>query len=98
MAEASRRQFSLVLAWATTIHKVQGLTPQRIVVNMKGNVSNVGQYYVAFRYVKTLAALFVKNFNPASTRVSTSVMAGMDRLSTHCLCSEPVPQVLALLP
>ena len=34
-AEASRRQFPLVLVWVNTIHKVQGLTMEQIVVDMK---------------------------------------------------------------
>ena len=39
-AEVTRRQFPLVLAWATTIHKVQGLTLDQIVENMKGQAFN----------------------------------------------------------
>ena len=35
-AEITRIQFPITLAWATTIHKVQGLTLNEIVVDMKG--------------------------------------------------------------
>ena len=96
-AEVSRRQFPLVLAWATTIHKVQGLTMDQIVVNMKGSAFTAGQAYVAFSRVKTLDGLFIKNFNPASIKVNSSVVSEMERLTSEKLLpSLPIPQVTSL--
>ena len=96
-AEVSRRQFPLVLAWATTIHKVQSLTLDQIVVDMEGKVFNTGQAYVAFSRVKSLHGLFIKHFNPASIKVSASVVFEMQRLtSDHLLPSLSVPQVVSL--
>ena len=95
-AEVSRRQFPLVLAWATTIHKVQGLTMDQIVVDMVDKVFDAGQAYVAFSRVKTLEGLFIKNFKAANIRVNADVVSEMNRLSTESLPSEPVPKVLNL--
>ena len=62
-SEALRSNFcnSLTLAWATTIHKVQGLTLDEIVVDMKGGRFSPEQAYVAFSRVKSLAGLHILN-------------------------------------
>ena len=47
--------------------------------------------------VKTLQGLFIKNFNPSSIKVSTAVVAEMERLTSDILLPpQPVPQVMAL--
>ena len=81
-AEVTRLQFPLTLAWATTIHKVQGLTLDAIVVDMKGGRFSPGQAYVAFSRVKTLQGLHICNFNPTAIKSSIKVKEEMTRLNT----------------
>ena len=62
-ATITRRQFPLKLAWACTIHKVQGMTVNQIVYDMIGTFSN-GQAYVAMSRATSLQGLYLKNFDP----------------------------------
>ena len=77
-SEISRLQFSLTLAWATTIHKLQGLTLDQIVVDMKGGRFNPEQAYVAFSHVKNVEDLYIVNFNEKVIKASEDVKAEME--------------------
>ena len=85
-------QFPLTLAWATAIHKVQGLTLDEIVVDMKGGRFSPGQAYVAFSRVRTMDGLQMFNINAKAIKKSTDVENKMVRLSTNLL--QPVPEVV----
>lgn len=50
----TRRQFPLVLAWAITIHKSQGITLETAVVDIGAEEMHIGLTYVASTRVKTL--------------------------------------------
>ena len=76
-------QFPLALAWATTIHKVQGLTTDKIVVSFQGTFS-AGQAYVALSRVKRLSGLHILDFDAKKIRVKEEVNEEMDRLRKQC--------------
>ena len=95
-SEITCLQFPLTLAWATTIHKVQGLTLNEIVVDMKGGRFSPGQAYVAFSRVKTLQSLHILNFNAKAIKASSDVQNEMIRLNNKLLPLIPQLQCLSL--
>ena len=70
--EIQRTQFPLTLALACTVHKVQGLTLDKVVFSFelfKQRQFNYGQVYVALSRVKSLAQLYlVGDINSAGIR------------------------------
>lgn len=61
--EIQRIQFPITLAWACTIHKVQGLTMDRIVISCHLNKQrsfNYSQIYVAISRSKTLQGIYTR--------------------------------------
>ena len=86
VVQRSRLQFPLTLAWACTIHKVQGTTLDQIVVSMEGRGAfQPGQAYVALSRVKTLQGLHILGFDKTAIRTSPSVQKEMERLKKHTM-------------
>lgn len=52
-------QYPLRHAWAFSIHKSQGMTFDRVVINLEGRPFAAGQFYVALSRVKSLEGLYL---------------------------------------
>jgi ATP-dependent DNA helicase PIF1 len=59
----SRTQIPLIAAWAMSIHKSQGMTLDRVIVDL-GRSFEKGQMYVALSRARTLEGLKVVSLNP----------------------------------
>jgi len=83
--QCSRRQLPIALAYAITVHKAQGLTLERAVINLSLPEFVTGQVYVAISRVKTLRGLLFETgfdfdyFAPKTSLVRTMRFADMQR-------------------
>lgn len=72
--------FPVTLAWATTIHKAQGASLDRMVVNLD-HLWEPGQAYVALSRVRSAEGLVVERWNPSSIRAEPLVTRFYDGLA-----------------
>ena len=68
-----RQQFPLILAYAVTIHKCQGLSLD-CAINLSDKVVSAGMAYVALSRVRSLAGLHLSAFDPKSITVSKNCL------------------------
>ena len=67
------KQIPLIYAWAITIHKAQGLTLERGLIDIGCQIFECGQTYVALSRVKSLDGLYLKSFDFTKIRVNKKV-------------------------
>jgi len=67
-------QFPLVLAWALTIHKIQGTTLTNAEIDIGNRIFEYGQSYVALSRVKSLDGLYLSEFNPERIGANPTVI------------------------
>ena len=82
--EVQRIQFPITLAWACTVHKVQGLTLQNVVISFHLNKQksfNYGQVYVALSRSTSLQGLHILGqINDKHVKANPRVHNEYDRL------------------
>ena len=71
-------QIPLCLAWALTIHKIQGATLDSAEMDIGKSVFAAGQTYVGLSRVKTLDGLYLSDFNPMRIKANPLVVEFYD--------------------
>lgn len=71
--EAYRFQFPVKLAWAISIHKSQGLSLDRVSVNL-GQAFAAGQAYVALSRARTLEGLNLESWSPLAVQAHPTAL------------------------
>lgn len=73
-------QFPLCLAWALTIHKIQGSSLTHAQIDIGNSIFEYGQTYVALSRVRTMDGLYLMNFQPSRIKSHPKVIAFYESL------------------
>lgn len=74
-------QFPLQLAWALTIHKIQGATLGMAQIDAGSGIFEYGQTYVALSRIQSLDGLYLAGFNPSKIKANPKVSAFYERIN-----------------
>ena len=75
-----RKQFPLIPAYTITIHKCQGLSLDRAIIDLSDRVFSPGMAYVALSRVRTIEGVYLTSFDPKSIMVSNHCLREINRL------------------
>lgn len=74
-------QVPLLLAWAVTVHKSQGMSLDAAEIDIGPNVFEYGQAYVALSRIRDLRGLCMNAFDPAVVRAHPKALAFYDSIN-----------------
>jgi ATP-dependent DNA helicase PIF1 len=86
------KQYPLCLAWALTIHKIQGATLALAEVDIGESVFEYGQTYVALSRVQSLEGLYLSAFKPERIQANPKVLAFYDLIKPVDMSKIPAPK------
>ena len=75
-------QIPLILAWGITIHKAQGLTLEKAIIDIGKDLFEAGQMYVALSRIRTLEGVYLKEFDINNLKINNSVLNYYKTLET----------------
>lgn len=74
-------QYPLCLAWALTIHKIQGATLDMAQIDIGQAIFEYGQTYVALSRIKSLEGLYLSSFYPHKIKANPKVIEFYNNLN-----------------
>ena len=84
------KQFPLCLAWALTIHKIQGATMAIAEMDLGNAIFEYGQTYVALSRIQTMDGLYLSAFHPQRIKANPIVKEFYNAMRTPHMIMKPV--------
>jgi ATP-dependent DNA helicase PIF1 len=79
-AKAKRVQIPFVLAWASTIHKLQSTTLDFVIADLGPSIFSPGQAYVALSRCRNIEGLFISEFIPSCIQADKEALKYVNTL------------------